>query len=77
MSRITARCPANHHHTTTQMTDRNDSQLTVVTAIVLFVDCRAVEYMSGIEEIEAALAQRPFALGRIEGDFPRHLMYIQ
>ena len=77
MSRITARCPANHHHTTTQMTDRNDSQLTVVTAVIRFVDGRAVEYMRRIKKIQASLPQRPFALGRIEGDFPRHLLYIQ
>ncbi len=68
VSCIATRCPDDNHHPLVQMSDANDPCFAVVMTHIRNVDRHAGKYLDRISEIQAALSQRLFALGRVEGD---------
>jgi hypothetical protein len=68
VTRLSARRPNHHDHTSAQETEGDDALLAIVGPIIIPVQGLAVENLRSIGEIKPALGERPTSLGWIERD---------
>lgn len=68
MAGVVPRRPADDHHASAQVTDRDDPRLAIIATVVLELDRPAIEHLHGVGEIQPAIRERPVPLVRIETD---------
>ena len=75
MAAFVTRCPDHDNEASTQKSDRHETRLTLITAIIATGILPPGNDQLGIGEIQATLGERPLALGLVAA--VRHLMYPQ
>jgi hypothetical protein len=66
--RVAARCPSDHHQAAAQLTNADETRLTVITPLIRGDGMPSIKHQCRLSEIETSILERPLALIRIERD---------